>query len=131
MDNYGFERGGYTPWAGYGYSKTANIYMANEIERHYGAQGLHGLSLMPGEISTGLQVHIPDKIRKQWSESVAVADYMKSPEQGALTTVYTALSRDWEGRGAKYLEDCDISHDSSQSETLSASYAVITTGATC
>ena len=30
--NYGFESGNYTPWAGYGQSKTADIYMANEIE---------------------------------------------------------------------------------------------------
>ena len=79
--------------------RIANIYMANEIERRYDARGLHALSLMPGEFSTGLEVHIPDNIRKQWSESVAVANYRNSPEQGASTTIYTVLSRDREGRG--------------------------------
>lgn len=31
----------------YGQSKIANIYMANEIDRRYGSQGLHALSLHP------------------------------------------------------------------------------------
>lgn len=34
--------------------------------------------------------------------------YMKSPEQGAATSVYAALSKDLEGKGGSYLEDCDI-----------------------
>lgn len=32
---------------------------------------------------------------------------MKSPEQGAATTVYAAVSNEWEGKGGRYLEDCD------------------------
>lgn len=52
--DYGFEKGHYSPWAGYGQSKTANIYMANEIENRYGKNGLYGLSLHPGGIWTGL-----------------------------------------------------------------------------
>ena len=35
----------------YGQSKTANIWMANEIERRFGAQGLHALSVHPGELA--------------------------------------------------------------------------------
>ena len=30
----------------------------------------------------------------------------KSPEQGAATTVWAAISPEWEGTGAKYLEEC-------------------------
>ena len=103
FDNYNFERGDYSPWAAYGQSKTANIYMANEIERRYGAKGLHGLSLMPGGIKTGLQVHVEDQLAAAMK---AAKDLMKSPEQGAATTVYAALSKEWEGRGGRYLEDC-------------------------
>ena len=33
---------------------------------------------------------------------------MKNTAQGAATTVYAVLSKDWEGKGGKYLEDCDI-----------------------
>jgi len=50
IGDYGFQDGKiYDGWAAYGQSKTANIWMANEIERQYGDRGLHALSLHPGE----------------------------------------------------------------------------------
>ncbi|KAL8851645.1 MAG: hypothetical protein Q9221_003482 [Calogaya cf. arnoldii] len=106
IGNYNFENGSYSPWAAYGSSKTANIYMANEIERRYGTKGLHGLSLMPGGIRTGLQGHVPDAVKVSWDVDLEVKNYTKSPAQGAATTVYAALSKEWEGRGGRYLEDC-------------------------
>ena len=42
-DDYTFENGDYAAWTTHGQSKTANIYMANEIEGRYGAKGLYGL----------------------------------------------------------------------------------------
>ena len=103
FDDYNFTKGDYTPFSAYGQSKTANIYMANEIERRYASQGLHGLSLMPGGIMTGLQVHVADQIGAMMKQGQYI---MKNPEQGAATTVYAALSKEWEGRGGRYLEDC-------------------------
>ena len=32
--------------------------------------------------------------------------YLKSPAQGAATSVYAALGRDFEGKGLLYLSDC-------------------------
>ncbi|TKA72822.1 hypothetical protein B0A49_05289 [Cryomyces minteri] len=106
--NYGFESGNYSPWAGYGQSKTANIYMANEIENRYGAKGLHGLSLNPGGIWTGLQKYIPEETMEQWKSRPGVDNFMKSTEQGAATTVLAAVGRVYEGKGGLYLEDCDV-----------------------
>lgn len=106
IGNYNFEKGDYSAWTAYGSSKTANIYMVNEIERRYGSQGLHGLSVMPGGIRTGLQGHVPDSVKASWDDDLEVKNYMKSPEQGAATTVYAALSKEWEGKGGRYLEDC-------------------------
>lgn len=117
FDDYGFEKGDYSPWSAYGQSKTANIYMANEIERRYGTKGLHGLSVMPGGIMTGSQVHAPDAMKESWSKDDEVGKYMKSPEQGAATTVHAALSKEWEGKGGRYLEDC---REATQSEGGSA-----------
>lgn len=102
IGDYGFEKTPYSPWAGYGQSKTANIYMANEIERRYGSQGLHANSLMPGGIMTGLQVHVPDEVKEGWKKVKG----MKSQEQGAATTVLAAIGKDWEGVGGKYLDNC-------------------------
>jgi hypothetical protein len=31
---------------------------------------------------------------------------LKSVEQGAATTVLAAISKDWEGKGGKFLQDC-------------------------
>ena len=39
----------------------------------------------------------------------AVQKYMKSPSQGAATTVWAAVGQCWEGRGGVYLEDCSVS----------------------
>jgi NAD(P)-dependent dehydrogenase (short-subunit alcohol dehydrogenase family) len=98
----------YTPRKGYGQSKLAQIYMANHVERLYGSRGLHALSLMPGGIATGLQVHMPQAVIDTWAADPKVRAFMKSPEQGAATTVFAAVSKEWEGAGGKYLEDCRV-----------------------
>lgn len=104
FDDYNFDKeGSYNPWLSYGQAKTANIYFANEIERRYGSKGLHATSLHPGGIATGLQVHVPST--PEW-DTPEVRAYMKSPEQGAATSVYAALSEEWKNRGGRYLSDC-------------------------
>ncbi|KAL2872580.1 uncharacterized protein BJX67DRAFT_386891 [Aspergillus lucknowensis] len=105
-DNYHFEKGGYQPPLAYAQSKTANIYMANQIEREYGAQGLHGLSLHPGLIETGLSRFIPQEYIDALRADENVVREAKSPEQGAATIIYAAVDKEWEGRGGRYLVDC-------------------------
>ncbi|KAF9776837.1 hypothetical protein IL306_004923 [Fusarium sp. DS 682] len=102
-DDFNFEKEDYNPWLAYGQSKTANIYFASELERQYGNQGLHGLSVHPGSILTNLGKHV----------NLATLDLdgplknvLRNRAQGAATTVYAAVSKDWEGRGGKYLADC-------------------------
>ena len=106
LDDYNFEKGEYSPWVAYGQAKTSNIYFANELDRRYGSKGLHGLSVMPGGIMTGLQTHVPEAMKESWTKDEVMANFMKSPEQGAATTTFAALSKEWEGRGGRYLEDC-------------------------
>jgi NAD(P)-dependent dehydrogenase (short-subunit alcohol dehydrogenase family) len=103
--NYNFQKGGYTPWGAYGQSKTANIYMANEIERRYGSQGLHALSLHPGTIETGLMRHIPEEELAGYAGNDDIRRLSKSPSQGAATTVWAAIGKEWEGKGGRYLAD--------------------------
>jgi NAD(P)-dependent dehydrogenase (short-subunit alcohol dehydrogenase family) len=95
-----------TPWAAYGQAKTANIYFANEIERRFGEKGLHALSLHPGGIATGLQVHLDASFHEMMRSNPAVVKGMMNTEQGAATTIYAAVSKEWEGRGGKYLSKC-------------------------
>ncbi|KAF9771669.1 hypothetical protein IL306_010677 [Fusarium sp. DS 682] len=112
-DNYAFERGNYDPNAAYGQSKTANIYMANEIERRYGGHHLHATSVHPGVVATGLTRHMPP-------DAFAGMDHifplMKSIEQGAATTVWAAVGESWKHDGGKYLVDCDVAKPGSGGE---------------
>ncbi|KAF2120892.1 hypothetical protein BDV96DRAFT_485305 [Lophiotrema nucula] len=109
FDNLNFE-GEYNPQLAYGQSKLANIYMANYIDRHYGPRGLHALSCHPGGIweGSGLQKHVSQLV-EQWKVMPGVAEHIKSAAQGAATTTWAAVSKVWEGKGGKYLEDCQVS----------------------
>jgi NAD(P)-dependent dehydrogenase (short-subunit alcohol dehydrogenase family) len=107
-DNYDYKQGNYDAHLAYANSKLANIYMANEIERRYGTQGLHGLSLHPGAIGgTKMSRHVgPAFVAKLMSDPYVVS-IAKSREQGAATTILAAIGKEWEGKGGKYLEDAD------------------------
>lgn len=123
FDNYGFEKGNYTPWAGYGQSKTANIYIANEIEHRSGKEGLHGLSLHPGGIWTELQKFISPETMAEWKKRPNVDNKMKSSEQGAATTVLAAVGKEFEGKGRLYLENCDVAKPTENEEDGYMPYA--------
>ncbi|KAH9215504.1 dehydrogenase with different specificitie [Leptodontidium sp. 2 PMI_412] len=86
----------------YSQSKLANIYMANEIERRYGGNGLHALAVHPGGAATGIQ-------KMDWANVLAVMRMVKSPAQAAATQVWAAIGQELEGVGGKYLEECQES----------------------
>ncbi|KAH6655754.1 hypothetical protein BKA67DRAFT_534670 [Truncatella angustata] len=110
FDDINFTKdGAYKPKDAYGQSKLAQIYMANQVDRLYGSQGIHAYSLMPGGIQTRITRFVPAAItEKMMAESEFLQKWFKSPEQGAGTTVIAALGKEWEGRGGVYLEDCEV-----------------------
>ncbi|KAL9115950.1 MAG: hypothetical protein Q9227_000318 [Pyrenula ochraceoflavens] len=118
--------GSYNPHKAYGQSKTANIYMASEIERRFASSSsspnndnndnatgaIHAFSLHPGGIWSGLQQHIPSAMMNAWKGKPEVENHMKSAEQGAATTVWAAIDKSWEGqRAGVYLEDCQVARE--------------------
>ncbi|CAM6099866.1 unnamed protein product [Calypogeia fissa] len=109
FDDYNFHKEGeYTPLGAYAQSKTANIYMANIIERHYGAEGIHANSVHPGVIWTPLQKYLPEETLEAWKSVPENRRILKSTAQGAATTVWAAVGREWEGKGGKYLENVEV-----------------------
>lgn len=102
-DNYNFQEGNYDPSVAYGQSKTANIFMANEIERRHGANHLHATSVHPGIVQTGLTQHMPPDA---FNGMEHLYPLMKNVEQGAATSIWAAVSKTWEYQGGKYLVDC-------------------------
>jgi len=108
FDNLNLAGGAYEPWAAYGQSKLANVFMASEIERRYGAaHHLHAWSVNPGGIETPLYKHLPAETMQAF-DNADNAKYRKSPEQGAATTVWAAIAAELKGKGGRYLEDCGI-----------------------
>ncbi|KAK1455375.1 hypothetical protein CMEL01_04135 [Colletotrichum melonis] len=103
--------GAYEGYRAYGQSKTANILMANGVDRRYGVRvgggGIHGYSVHPGTAMTGLQVEVKEQMEALKGDKAAWKP-VKSPAQGAATAVLAALGKEFEGRGPFYLEDCEV-----------------------
>ncbi|KAK5130314.1 hypothetical protein LTR08_002200 [Meristemomyces frigidus] len=106
FDDMDFAREGYNKWLAYGQSKTANIYLANSIERHYGARGLHGYSLNPGAVfETDAFRHMTAEDYASFGPMEPFLKIAKSVGQGAATQVWAAVSAHLEGKGGLYLDD--------------------------
>ncbi|KAI0412478.1 putative short-chain dehydrogenase [Xylaria grammica] len=117
--------GAYAPRLAYSQSKTANILMANQIERLYGSLGIHGLSVHPGCIITNLQKHDlrTEEERDSFLRNNPVLQkVLKSTAQGAATQVWAAVAKVWEGEGAVYLEDCRKGHECEEPDLLNGGY---------
>ncbi|KAL2686863.1 hypothetical protein Neosp_004405 [[Neocosmospora] mangrovei] len=124
FDDLNWEKRKYEPSVAYGQSKLANVYTASEIERRYGAQGLHAWSVHPGGIRTGLQKpSLHDAMIFLKSGIMTTLRSMMNPEQGASTSVWAAVSRELEGRGGKYLERNRISEPRKGESVIEAGHA--------
>jgi NAD(P)-dependent dehydrogenase (short-subunit alcohol dehydrogenase family) len=98
----------YDPWTAYGQSKTANILFAVGATKRWAADGITVNALMPGGIDTNLQRHLDREQLRSMRELAAADGYrMKTPEQGAATSVLLATSPLLEGVGGRYFEDCN------------------------
>ncbi len=111
FDDLFFERRDYSPGSAYGQSKTANALFAVEASRRWSSDGITANALMPGGIWSPLQRHWSEEKRKAGEEQARQAEAaglfrMKTPEQGAATSVFLATSPQVAGIGGRYFEDC-------------------------
>ena len=72
--------------------------------QRWAGDGIYANALMPGGIATNLQRHMdPGYIDRV----VAAGEIqLKTPEQGAATSIYVATAPELEGVGGRYYEDC-------------------------
>ena len=104
FDDLNFAFRDYQPFLGYGQSKTANVLFAVGATARWARDGIHANALMPGGIATNLQRHMdPGYIDRVVSAGEIT---LKTPEQGAATSVYVATAPALEGVGGRYYEDC-------------------------
>jgi NAD(P)-dependent dehydrogenase (short-subunit alcohol dehydrogenase family) len=110
FDDLFFERRAYTPGLAYGQAKTANVLFAVEATRRWAGDGITANALMPGGIWTPLQRHWSAEQRAAAEQQARDAEAaglfrMKTPEQGAATSVFLASSPLVAGVGGRYFED--------------------------
>lgn len=110
LDDPGWERTPYDPWAAYGRSKTANVLCAVGLDRRLADHGVRAFAVHPGMIHTELARHVTDETLRAFQALLPPGDATvpKSVPQGAATTVYAATSPDLDGLGGRYLEDCHL-----------------------
>ncbi|KAH9236283.1 hypothetical protein K456DRAFT_1891139 [Colletotrichum gloeosporioides 23] len=105
LDDLNLDTTTYDAHSAYGASKTANIWMANEVERRYGPYHLHATSVHPGAVVSGLSRHVGEEFMKKLFGPPEIAKLIKSAEQAAATTIWAAVGAEWKHQGGKYLAD--------------------------
>lgn len=106
-----FRDGPYDKWEAYSSAKSANALFARGLDSRLAGDGIRAFSLHPGGILTPLQRHMPQEELEAlgWvAKDGQSPPGFKTPQQGAATTVWCALSPQLAGRGGVYCEDCDI-----------------------
>ena len=105
--DYGFRD--YDHFGAYGQSKTANVLFAVEATRRWAKDAITANALMPGGIATELQRHVGGAayIEQAVERYREAGSLLKTPEQGAATSVLLATSPQLEGIGGRYFEDCN------------------------
>jgi NAD(P)-dependent dehydrogenase (short-subunit alcohol dehydrogenase family) len=106
-----FERRDYDKWSAYGQAKTANALFAVHLDAIGKSSGVRAFSVHPGGIKTPLQRYLTmdEQIAMGWFKpDGSLADIFKTPQQGAATSIWCAVSPLLDGMGGVYCEDCNI-----------------------
>jgi len=106
----------YRMFGAYCQSKLANILFTYELARRLAGSGVTVNCLHPGGIASGLWTNnglLAQLIMK------AAKPFLKTPEQGARTTIYLASSDEVEGVTGKYYADCKEKSSNRESYDLS------------
>jgi NAD(P)-dependent dehydrogenase (short-subunit alcohol dehydrogenase family) len=99
----------------YGQSKLANILFTYELARRLAGSGVTVNCLHPGGIASGLWTNngpLAQLLMK------AATPFLKTPEQGARTTIYLASSDEVEGVTGKYYANCKEKRSNKESYDL-------------
>lgn len=108
LDDINWKHSSYNSVTAYAWSKLANILHARALSRRLASAGVTVVSLHPGGVVTELGRHIP------LVEYVApVTDrlariFLKSPWEGAQTTLYAVLGDDVHVNSGSYYADCVV-----------------------
>ena len=86
----------------YAVSKLANVLFSQELARRVAGRGIHTYVLHPGVIASEIWRSVP------WPVRPVMTRFMKSPEEGARTSVYCATSPEIADDTGRYYSDCSV-----------------------
>ncbi|WP_343231050.1 SDR family NAD(P)-dependent oxidoreductase [Variovorax sp. WS11] len=122
FDDMHFRTQAYALFAAYGRSKAANVMFAVGFQKRFGPRGITANAVMPGVIRTELMRDLSTEESTFLFSRVAGLP-MKTPQQGAATSVWAAVADELEGVGGLCLEDCAVAkpaQDDSSSGSVAA-----------
>ncbi|WGJ08543.1 MULTISPECIES: SDR family NAD(P)-dependent oxidoreductase [Brucella] len=115
LEDLDFVQRPYDKWLAYGQSKTANALFAVAVDARGSNHGVRAFSVHPGSILGPLARHLSreeiDSFGAIDNNGQPVIDPdrdMKTPQQGAATTIWCATAPELAGIGGVYCENCDI-----------------------
>ena len=115
FDNLQGERS-YTSFGPYGNSKLANILFTTELARRLEGTGVTVNALHPGLVNTGFGKNNPGLLMKIMGAVIPLI--ARSPEKGAMTSIYLAASPEVQGITGKYFVDCKVTQPAPQAVDL-------------
>ncbi len=95
---------GYSGQQAYSQSKLANIMFTYELARRLAGTGVTATALHPGVVRTGFAAEDPPPMWKIFLP--AIRPFLRSPGQGAATSIYLACSPQVEGVTGSYFVGC-------------------------
>ncbi|RFU75300.1 hypothetical protein TARUN_6937 [Trichoderma arundinaceum] len=114
LDDPNFENTPYEPMSAYATSKLAVVHHANFVDRHFSSRGVRAVSIHPGTVHTPMLQAYEASQTERIDPPPAPPGYkeeLKSPEQGAATTVFAAIASCLENHGGVYLENCSYAKE--------------------
>jgi NAD(P)-dependent dehydrogenase (short-subunit alcohol dehydrogenase family) len=93
----------YSGWGAYSASKLSNILFSNELARRWEQRGVTSNALHPGVIASGFALNNTGWFTTLWK---LASPFMRTPEQGARTTLHVAMSPDVAGVTGRYFSSC-------------------------
>lgn len=118
LDDPNWHEREYDKFRAYGASKTANVLHAVELDRRLSGSGVRAFAVHPGMVATNLARHmsrgdvaaiaaLPEQRHISAERDIRKLEVL-TPEQGAATQVWAAVSDELNETGAAYLADCAI-----------------------
>ncbi len=120
LDDANWERREYDKFVAYGASKTANVLHMVELDRLLRDLGVRAYAVHPGVVATSLARHMRRDDFAELSRfapaepsttTIDVRRDFTTPEHGAATQVWAAVSPELSAVGSVYLADCAITDD--------------------